>query len=109
MGIGRRRKGEEKEEVECDGCGFGELTHPWRHDLGWLSGEWGGGGDGSAAEYHHFPSSTEEMKETSRSFTVLTVLDRRRAGAQPFPNIEDLWLQIRCGRLNHIMFHRGNT
>lgn len=30
-------KGEEKEEVECDGGGFGELTHPWRRDLGWLS------------------------------------------------------------------------
>lgn len=38
-------EGEEKEEVECDGGGFGELTHPWRHDLGWLSGgRLGGGG-----------------------------------------------------------------
>lgn len=36
------RRGRKKEEVECDGVGFGELAHPWRRDLGWRSREWGG-------------------------------------------------------------------
>lgn len=60
--VGRERK---KEEVECDGGGFGELTHPWRRDHGWLSRGWrrGQGMGVGAAEYQRSPSSMEETRE----------------------------------------------
>lgn len=117
--VGRGRK---EEEVECDGGGFGELTHPWQRDLGWLSRGWrrGGGmgegcrrrrisafsflGGGDEREGLRFTRAPNRVGQKATRHSVSAETLKIRGGSCTCSS-----LRVRCRGVNHIMSHKGGN